>query len=69
MSLVVRSRIEVWPLEEEDVTLARQLHEQYPTLGARDLCYLASCRRRGVSDLMTFDRSLRAVAGDLPTVQ
>lgn len=69
MSLVVRSRIEVWPLEEEDVTLARQLHEQYPTLGARDLCYLASCRRRGVSDLMTFDRSLRAVAGGLPTVQ
>ncbi len=48
MSLIVRSRIEVWPLAYEDVTLARQLHEQYPTLGARDLCHLASCRRRGV---------------------
>ena len=61
MSLVVRSRVEVWPLEEEDVTLARQLHEQHPTLGARDLCHLASCRRRGVSKLKTFDQALRGV--------
>ena len=55
MSLVVRSRVEVWPLEGKDVTLARQLHEQYPTLGARDLCHLASCRRLGVSEVKTFD--------------
>ena len=61
MSLVVRSRVEVWPLEDEDVTLARQLHEQQPTLGARDLCHLASCRRRGVSKLKTFDQALRGV--------
>ncbi len=61
MALVARSRAEVWPLEDEDVTLARQLHEQYPALGARDLCHLASCRRRGVSEVMTFDRTLRAV--------
>ena len=61
MSLVVRSRVEVWPLEEEDVTLARQLHEQHPTLGARDLCHLASCRRRGVSKLKTFDQALRGI--------
>jgi predicted nucleic acid-binding protein len=61
MALVARSRVQVWPLEEEDVTLARQLHEQYPMLGARDLCHLASCRRRGVSEVMTFDRTLRAV--------
>ena len=26
MSLIVRSGVEVWPLEYEDVTLARQLH-------------------------------------------
>ena len=57
MSLVVRSRVEVWPLEVRDVTLARQLHEQYPLLSARDLCHLASCRRRGVSEIMTFDPS------------
>ncbi len=61
MTLIVRSRVEVWPLEEEDVTLARQLHEQYPTLGARDLCHLASCRRRGVSEIETFDHALRGV--------
>ena len=63
IALVVRSRVQVWPLEDEDVTLARQLHEQYPALGARDLCHLASCRRRGVSKVMTFDRVLRAVTG------
>lgn len=60
MSLVLGFRVEVWPLEEEDVTLARQLHEQYPTLGPRDLCHLASRRRRGVSQVKTFDQALRA---------
>ena len=63
MALVARSRVQLWPLEEEDVTLARQLHEQYPTLGARDLCHLAGCRRRVVTEVMTFDRALRAVTG------
>ena len=62
MSLIVRSRVDVWPLEAEDVTLARQLHERHPALGARDLCHLASCRRRGVRELKTFDQALRAVA-------
>ena len=66
MSLIVRSRVDVWPLEAEDVTLARQLHERYPALGARDLCHLASCRRRGVRELKTFDQALRAVAGAPP---
>ncbi len=63
MSLVVRSRVEVWPLEGKDVTLARQLHEQYPTLGARDLCHLASCRRRGVSEVKSFDQALGGIVG------
>ena len=63
MALVLRSRVEVWPLQEEDVTLARQLHEQYPSLSPRDLCHLASCRRRGVSEVKTFDQALRAAAG------
>lgn len=65
MTLIAGSRVEVWPLEEDDVTLARQLHEQHPTLAARDLCHLASCRRRGVSKLMTFDQALRAVSDRL----
>ncbi len=63
LSLISRARVEVWPLEHEDVTLARQLHEQHPTLGARDLCHLASCRRRGVREVRTFDQALGAVAG------
>ena len=42
LSLIVRARVEVWPLEEADVTLARQLYEQHPTLQARDLSHLAS---------------------------
>lgn len=63
LSLIARSRIEVWPLELEDVTLARQLIDQFPTLGARDLCHLASCRRRGVREIKTFDQGLRGVGG------
>ena len=62
MTLVARADVEVWPLEEADVRLARQLHESHPALGARDLCHLACCRQRGVSQLMTFDRSLGAAA-------
>lgn len=65
MALIVRAGVEVWPLEKADVTLARQLHEKYPTLGARDLCHLASCRRRGVREIMTFDQNLGAVSPKL----
>ena len=62
MALVSNSSVEVWPLEEGDVALARQLHEQHPALAARDLCHLASCRRRSVREIMTFDEVLAAVA-------
>ena len=58
LGLIASAAVEVWPLEEADVTLARRLHEQYPTLQARDLCYLASCRRRGVREIKTFDDAL-----------
>ena len=60
ISLIERSGIEVWPSEQEDVILARQLVEQFSTLESRDLCHLASCRRRGVSDVKTFDQALSA---------
>ncbi len=63
LALVSRSAVEVWPLESGDVMLALQLHERHPTLQARDLCHLASCRRRGVRTIKTFDRALHAVAG------
>lgn len=60
-TLVASASVEVWPLEHEDVTLARQLHERHQELSARDLCHLASCRRRGVRQIKTFDRMLAAV--------
>ena len=60
LELIARAAVEVWPLEEADVALARRLYEQYPTLQARDLCHLASCRRRGVREIKTFDQALAA---------
>ena len=61
LSLVARAGVKVWPLEEEDVTLARKLYSLYPALDARDLCHLASCRRRGVRQVKTFDQALQGV--------
>ena len=61
-ALIRRAGVEVWSLEEGDVELARELSEQHPKLGARDLCHLASCRRRGVREIMTFDEGLGTVA-------
>lgn len=63
LSLIARFRVDVWPLEKADVILASQLCEQHPTLDARDLCHLASCRRRGVSEVRTYDQALGAVIG------
>ena len=34
LELMASAAVEVWPLEEADVALARQLHEQYPSLQA-----------------------------------
>lgn len=62
MELISRLVVDVWPLEFEDVELARQLYDQFPQLGGRDLSHLASCRRRGTQKLMTFDRALAAIA-------
>lgn len=60
MEVMANARVAVWPLEEADVALARELYEDHPTLSARDLCLLASCRRRGVTDIMTYDQALAA---------
>lgn len=61
LDLVRRYGVEVWALEQEDVLLARELHEQFPSLSARDLCHLASCQRRGIGEMMTFDQTLASV--------
>ncbi len=66
LGLMASAAVEVWPLQEEDVALARQLHQRYPSLQARDLCHLASCRRRGVREIKTFDQTLAAASGNPP---
>lgn len=60
--LIDRYGVVVWPLEREDVLAAARLSERHPELSARDLCHLASCRRRGVRQIMTFDEALGAAS-------
>ena len=50
----------VWPVEPEDVRLARALLDRHAGLGARDLLHLAACTRREVTGIKTFDRALAA---------
>lgn len=59
MELINSHHVEVLPLELPEIVLARELRDLHPTLSARDLCHLASCRTHGIRDLFTFDRSLR----------
>lgn len=51
----------IWPVEAEDVDLARALIGKHPALNARDLLDLASCTRRGIDRIKTFDRALGTV--------
>ena len=68
LTLMASAAVEVWPLEEADVSLARRLHEQFPVLQARDICHLASCRRRGIREIKTFDDAFAAISGE-PSIQ
>ena len=60
LRLVDGTVAEVWPVEAEDVRLARERVERHPGLGARDLLHLACCARRGITEVKTFDRDLAA---------
>lgn len=51
---------EIFPVEPEDVHLARSLVSRHPELDARDLLHLACCKRRDVTRMKTFDRPLAA---------
>ena len=63
LALASGAMAEIWALERADVDLARELERLHPALAARDLCHLASCRRRGVRRIETVDGALaRAVA-------
>lgn len=58
---LARARMsEIWPVEAEDVDLARGMVLRHPGLGARDLLHLACITRRRVSGVKTFDRALAA---------
>jgi hypothetical protein len=50
----------IWPVEPDDVELARSMVDTHPGLGARDLLHLACCQRRNVHSAKTFDRALAA---------
>ena len=60
LALVAGCVDEVWPVEADDVHLARALDTEHPGLAARDLIHVACCRRRRVGDAMTFDRGFAA---------
>lgn len=53
----------IWPVEHEDVRLARALADRHTGLAARDLLHLASCRRHDVDEIKTFDRALGEAFG------
>ena len=58
LTLAVGRMAQIWSMEADDVFLARTLMDRYPALGARDLNHLASCLRREVTEIKTFDRTL-----------
>ncbi len=53
-------RMQVLPVEPEDVLTARELARTTPSLEARDLLHLALCLRHDVDELWTYDRALAA---------
>lgn len=61
LALVAGAIRTVWPVEADDVRLARVLADEHPGLGARDLVHLACCRHRDVTRIETHDRGLAAV--------
>lgn len=60
LALVDATVAVVWPVEPDDVRVARSLATTHPTLQARDLLHLAVCRRHGATALQTFDNALAA---------
>jgi uncharacterized protein len=54
---------EVFPIERDDVMTARRLLVRLPRLSARDALHVATMRRHGVDDILTFDTGFDAVGG------
>lgn len=60
MRLASDATAKIWSIEAADVQLAHTLMPRYAGLSARDLVHLASCRRRDVRTIKTWDRALAA---------
>jgi predicted nucleic acid-binding protein len=60
LRLVESSIAVIHPIEADDIVFARDLADSHAALGARDLLHLATCRRRGIDRVKTFDRALAA---------
>ncbi len=54
---------EVFPIELEDVELAKSTLLERPRLSARDALHVAVMQRRGISRIFSFDRGFDAVPG------
>jgi predicted nucleic acid-binding protein len=52
----------IWPIQLQDLELARAIADVENGLAARDLLHLACTRRRSVHAIKTFDRALAAAA-------
>lgn len=63
LDLSQRAIAVTWEIEPQDVLLARSLVDRHPGLSARDLVHLASCKRRQITQVKTFDRALAAAFG------
>ncbi len=53
---------QILPIDDLDVSRAREYAEQYPTLGARDLVHLAAMTRHGIEEIITADAHFDAAA-------
>ena len=54
---------EVFPVEEQDVLLAKDLVHASGWLSARDALHVAVMRRHQISEIVSFDRGFDAVTG------
>ena len=54
---------EVYPIARDDVLAARRLLVRLPAISARDALHVATMRRHGVDDILTFDSGFDAVGG------
>jgi predicted nucleic acid-binding protein len=54
---------DVLPIEEQDVFAAKDVVHAHAGLSARDALHVAVMRRRGITEIVSFDRGFDAIAG------